>query len=345
MPSLRKLPRKHSCDWLWRKELANLLFFGEVLDTHGLIMNIIDTMSSPAELLKTEFDAAVQHWIGSKDLRPNTTRAYRLEMQRLHDWVILGKKQLVVAIQAFDMLEFLEHIVLQHAVRHEGRAPTPASLQQTKRIVGAFIRHLAEDKQLPLSRSWSVEHSDVRDLVDHGVEDYESRCLAEASALSGVLLAKRAKRQSDVVINLAFWCCASALEISALKCKDVALADGTVHLAENRRTCAIPQHLIAMLSTYLAGRSAHAPVILGADKRPMPPWLISKVLRESAPESGNAPTPRRLRRAFVNLATPQALSARVLAQHIGNISIRADAAPGVISTSVWSGIAAELTAS
>lgn len=321
-----------------------MLFFGEVLDTHGLIMNIIESMSSTTELLKTEFDAAVQRWLGSKDLRPNTTRAYHLEMQRLHDWVILGKKQLVVAIQAFDMLEFLEHIVLQHAVRHEGRAPTPASLQQTKRIVGAFIRHLAEDKQLPLSRSWSAEHSDISRLVDHGVEDYESRCLAEASALSGVLLAKRATRQSDVVINLAFWCCASAHEISALKCKDVALTDGTVSIGGNRRRCTIPQHLIAMLRTYLTGRSAHEPVILGADRRPMPPWLISKALRESGKEAGNAPTPRRLRRAFVNMATPQALSARVLAQHIGNISIRADAAPGAISTSVWSGIAAELTA-
>lgn len=307
-------------------------------------MDIIETMSSTTELLKTEFDAAVQRWLGSKDLRPNTTRAYHLEMQRLHDWVILGEKQLVVAIQKFDMLEFLEHVVFQHAARHEGRAPTPASLQQTKRIVGAFIRHLAEDKQLPLSRSWSAKHSDVSSLVDHGVEDYKSRCIAEASALSGVLLARQAKRQNDVVINLAFWCCASALEISVLKCKDVALTDGTVRLGRNR-TCTIPQHMISMLRTYLTGRSAHAPVIFGADKRPMPPWLISKVLRESGKESGNAPTPRRLRRAFVNMATPQALSARVLAQHIGNISIRAEAAPGAISTSVWSGIAAELTAS
>lgn len=295
--------------------------------------------------LPHSFADAVRAWLATKPLTTNSQRAYMLELQRLMEWgVSVGHKSLTSLLEGFDLWGFVEFVTLQHAVKHEGKAPTLGSLQQTKRIATAFIRDSAKALRLPASDAWSVDHDQLRDFVGEPDARYERLCIEGAMACRDLLLATPTE-PGALAANLAFWCCGTAQEIAGLRGKDIQSGDViSIVLGQGIRKVAAPPHLgLALRAMLNCGLCREDPVVATTRGTPQTPPGVRRLLKRAGENCGvRAANARMLRRAFILLVQGQPVSTRVVAHHAGNRQMRTRAQAAALPSTAWKGVTVAL---
>ncbi|MBA4291227.1 MAG: hypothetical protein C0439_19855 [Pseudomonas sp.] len=287
-----------------------------------------------------------------RDLKPLTRRAYLLELGRLEDWlvVVLGAKTMS-ELQSFGMPEFLCWMRDSHAARHGGALPSRGSVEQTKRIVSAFLRDWAKESGVPMRESWEVDNQSLREiagLVD--TQAMDQSCLEIAKTHSKLLLGQSGSEYpvGSLMANLAFWCCAHSTEIAAMRQGDVKSHTQMVRLGQGnqQRDVGVPEHVGRQLSEHLRAlpvKQALLPLFPDGAGKPLKSSAVSTRVRKAFGRPDNRRAgPRQLRRAFLALARPQPVSGGDLAYRAGNAGIRASSSSHDFPAGILQRIARQL---
>jgi hypothetical protein len=297
------------------------------------------------------FDSAVAAWVGGRDLRPSTRRAYLLELGRLEEWgAARSSMSATTDLQSFDMQAFLRWVSDAHATRHDGALPSRGSIEQTKRIVSAFLRYWATQAEVPARDAWTVDAASLRDIAGAAdVEALESVCINKAKSHCNILLGQdfSESRAGGLMANLAFWCCATSGEIAAMRQGDMSPDSSEIRVGRGRqwRTVRIPRHLGDQLLDHLKmlpARRESLPLFMSARHKALRASAVRAAVRKALGSDATAAPPQELRRAFLALARPQPVPTSDVAYRAGNTGMRARASRRDVAGVALQGIARQL---
>lgn len=291
----------------------------------------------------SDLQEAVSQCIRERQLKHNTARSYRVELRRFVDWTVAEKK--LTAFREFESLhlsEFLGWVVQLRAQKVKTPSSSftvnVASLEQTRRIVKAFLQWLAMEKRLVPSSSWSGDYeipSQMR-IPSSGVAKSRKSLSYMTKEVCEVLLAQHdpisfGEIRDALMANLAFWCCATTSELAAMRAHHLDIRRHRIELdanTENTRQVSIPQHLYTLARDYLSLRKKqirdsgdhHGYLFVNdGSMQALQPWTIRRrVSTTCGTSSSYGPTPQKLRRAFLHLCEPLSICSMETAYRSGN---------------------------
>lgn len=293
-------------------------------------MDIISHMSNAA--VPADLPSLAERWLHSRQLRPNTVRAYEHELSRFFEWLVVGPAG---RLQDLDLQEFLHWRSNEFAAANGGVLPRVGSLLQAKRIVASFLRFAAAQLDQAESERWRPASTQIAALADSTDDAAALRTLGEILADGGsrsVLLqpseAVWGERLDDRLLTaIAFWTCATTTELTRLRLADVSV-DGTITIGEGaaRRRVALPASIARELLAYIKPRTrrgrSRETVFVGENGNALSPSSLRRRLNALATQDGVRPSPRTLRRLFAQLAAPQPISPGATAYRQGKKQAR-----------------------
>jgi len=266
-----------------------------------------------ADLIRfSELAELAEQWLTTRPLRPNSVRAYEAELQRLFEWIDLAGAR---NLKDIDLKLFLTWTRDQFVATSHGAIPRLGSLQQTKRIVAAFLRYAALMRNEPECIAWRVptHHLEQLSARPEQPEDLISLGRLLASRDHPVLLDPCAGTVEDLSSRLlaaiAFWAAATCSELVAIKCGDVDAAGIlTIGWGERKRRAQLPAavhqatrcHIERQRRQFATTKSS--PLFLSAAGGEMSAAALRRRLRALTPEEALRASPRSLRRLFAHLA-------------------------------------------
>lgn len=260
----------------------------------------------------SELAELAEQWLTTRPLRPNSVRAYEAELQRLFEWIGLAGAR---SLKDIDLKLFLTWTRDQFVVASHGAIPRLGSLQQTKRIVSAFLRYAALMRDEPESIAWRVptHHLEQLSVRSEQAEDLISLGRLLASQDDPVLLDPCAGTTEDlssrVLAAIAFWAAATCSELVALKCGDIDAAGIlTIGWGDRKRRVQLPAAVHEATRRHIERQRRHfaatknSALFLSAAGGEMSAAALRRRLRALTPEEALPASPRSLRRLFAHLA-------------------------------------------
>lgn len=290
------------------------------------------------KLFISEFEIASANWCESRFLSANTKRAYLLELNRLRNWAVINLKAHSISdLVRFDMTVFLQWVHQQYSIKHLGLHPCQSSQQQTRRIIGSFMKDWAMGLQIPNRQTWFVPAQKFSEIMGNTNSARTTKeNLAEIFINKNKLFEGSSNEplvlRNQLMANLAFWCCATTAEIMKLKVMDVSSKYDQITLGVNEaqvRLVLVPPHMKAMLKKHLfhiatieSRQKNQTSLFPGHSKSTLSASGIRKAVKCAfSKNSIQALPPRNLRRAFIELTVAEESSIEHLAYRAGKKTI------------------------
>jgi site-specific recombinase XerD len=265
---------------------------------------------------------SAQSWIQERHLKPNTVRSYSVEIDRFSEWVCVRKRVTSFAeLQNMDLAEFVKFVASRRLLKREPNTKLNGpSLDQTRRIIQAYLRWLVLTGKAKNGEKWSMKPDNVMQLAGKGREVANYNLLDLIRQAQNVLLATETthdyrKLRDALLANMAFWCCATTSELANIKLDQVKLIRDEVLTeidGEQARHLRLPGHLRPTMMAYLRLRrkrnTEHSvqPAFLfttGSSEEGLQHWKVRRCVRSALGDAPNA-SPQRLRRAFMQVLEP-----------------------------------------
>lgn len=238
-------------------------------------------------------DAAADAWLEAVPRAHNTARSYRTELDRL----LRFARRHDASVDARALARFWRGLC--KGAWHETRQPpTPRSLDQSRRILSAFIRSLVQQELAPASALIAV-------AAWRTPAPREPTSRADARRMRSIPIA-RLLHVSDLdaaAAALCFWVGATPGELAALLLQDVDLVHARITLTQQgvRRTVAIPRLLAKAFEPLFA--HAHGPwAFRVGPERTTAAALGQRVARWLRVQGGEVTSARALRALFQRFA-------------------------------------------
>lgn len=181
-------------------------------------------------------------WLEESELTADSRQAYQTELKRLQRYLVQRRVDMG-DVDAALLRRFWAGV--KRGRWHETtKAPAASSLQQSRRIIGAFVRWAVQHEWVTPSslgalREWRVEAApSVRVTEVPKLSAGQMRCLLEVEDWDAAAAA------------LSFWVGATPLELSALRLNEIDLREGRITLAGRGpgTTVALPKALSRALT-------------------------------------------------------------------------------------------------
>ncbi len=186
-------------------------------------------------------------WLAASPRTANTVRAYRTELDRL-DRFLRARTREWRSLDA-PLLERFWRELTRGAWHETRQLPSLNSLDQSRRIIAAFVRWLMREGRAPVPVLAAI--ASWRTPTERPVAPATDAPRARPLPMTRLL---RVSDLSGAAAALCFWTGATPSELSTLATADVDLPRATVTLTQHgaRRTVAIPRPLVKSLQSLLA---------------------------------------------------------------------------------------------
>lgn len=232
-------------------------------------------------------------WLTSTPLAAHTQRAYRTEVSRLLSFTA-GRNIPLDGLEPRQLNRFWRQLV-SGRLHHVDTTPSPGSLQQSRRIISAFLRWCVTQKCAPVELlaeldRWSIPESQERSHTSHPRQT--------SLPISSLV---RAWDLNAAAAALSFWTGATPGELASLK---TAAIDGvenqvTIRRRQTMSTVALPEKLGADLRALASDGRVY---LFGANDPPSAASVAQRISRWSTAHNASMGSARRLRWQFLDMA-------------------------------------------
>lgn len=232
-------------------------------------------------------------WLASAPLATHTQRAYRTEVGRLVSFI--ERRNIPLDELEPRLLKRFWRDLVSGRMHRVDTTPSPGSLQQSRRIVSAFLRwsvtqgHASVELLAELDQ-WSIPESP---------EPSVTACARQTSISISHLI--RARDLNAAAAALSFWTGATPGELASLKTAAIGGVESqvTIRRRQTLSTVMLPEELGADLKALASDGRAY---FFGTHAPPSSASIAQRIARWSVEHNALMGSARRLRRRFLDLA-------------------------------------------
>ncbi len=235
----------------------------------------------------------VSTWLKSASLAPHTERAYRVEVDRF--MVYLDRRNLALAELGSRQLERFWAQLRRGRLHNVATLPSHGSLQQSRRILCAFLRWCAAAQLTPPDILTELRRSSVRETEAHG---RPVRATPSAVPVANLL---RIADLDGAAAALSFWAGASPQELGALRTDAFDWAQSQVTIARRsaETSVVLPESLSASLRVLARGKHTY---FFGHDAPASAASIAYRISKWGKRQGSATASARALRARFLEMA-------------------------------------------
>lgn len=287
--------------------------------------------------------AVINSWLASRAIAKNTSRLYRLELERFFAWLRASGREFP-AVTSADVEAYLA--VLQKEPSNTGtgfhmrrrKALTYRSIEQTRRTLLAFFNWAVKTERLQRNPVWTIDvpRPSRPSRPRAGIERTLHVTLQKMLTLDVELVDDEEELRLATIVHLAFWAGASSSELAFLLAKDFRSAGRNGYLSlplrhtDELTEIQLPTETRDIVMRYLELRRERGRMKSLADKplvaslrsdAPLSGWSICNEVRKWRYRSSQNGVKtygglRGLRRSFIKLAVESGAQELLLSRHL-----------------------------